>query len=36
MVGGLEEEYSCSGDSIETALLTCDNDHTKVCESWLM
>ena len=31
MVGDLEEQHHYNGDSIETALLACDHDVTKVC-----
>lgn len=30
MIGELEEQYHYNGDSIETALLACDNDFAKV------
>lgn len=29
MIGELEEQYHYNGDSIETALLACDNDVAK-------
>lgn len=31
MIGNLEEQHHYNGDSIETALLACDDDPTEVC-----